>query len=194
MVFCLILSLCFKMVCRAPEVNVSRREVVDTFVVSVMIVMIHEGFDLCPEVCRIKVIVQQDAVLEGLMLSLDLALGLGVIRCTTHMVHTLVIQPVCKIARDIIAGMRYDGPALLIVWRVTVIVISRGSKPAGVRPATNAHKSTTASLPTTTICKPISWIPMADPSTNSWKRRRVARLALFIQANHAIPASPTLRA
>jgi len=83
------------------EVDVSGREVVDAFVVSLVVVEFNEGFDLSIQVCREEVVVQQDTVLEGLMPTFDLALGLRVIRCTTHMIHAFVIQPFSKITRDI---------------------------------------------------------------------------------------------
>ena len=50
-----------------PEVDVCGGEVVDALVVSLMIVMIDERFDLRFEVCGEEVIVRQDAVLQGLL-------------------------------------------------------------------------------------------------------------------------------
>ena len=43
---------------------------------------------------------QQDAVLQRLMPSLDLALRHGVIRRTTHVVHAPVVQPAGQLGRD----------------------------------------------------------------------------------------------
>jgi len=48
----------------APEVNIGGREIVDAFVITLMVVMIHKGFDLCVQVCREKVAIQQGAVLR----------------------------------------------------------------------------------------------------------------------------------
>ena len=45
------------------------------------VVVIDEGFDLCFEIARQEVVFQQDAVLERLMPTLNLALDLRVIRC-----------------------------------------------------------------------------------------------------------------
>jgi len=45
-----------------------------------MIVVIHKDFDLHLEVCREEVVIQQDAVFEGLMPTFDLALGLRMVR------------------------------------------------------------------------------------------------------------------
>ena len=44
--------------------------------IALMVVMIDEGFDLGFEITGQEVVFQQDAVLEGLMPPLDLALGL----------------------------------------------------------------------------------------------------------------------
>jgi hypothetical protein len=75
------------------EVDVSGGEVVDALVVSLMIVMIDERFNLCFQVCREEVVLQQDAVLQGLVPSLDLALCLRMIWRTSDMSHFLIIQP-----------------------------------------------------------------------------------------------------
>jgi len=77
----------------APEVDVCGCDVVDALVVTLMIVVIDEGFDLSFEVTGQKVVLQQDAVLQGLMPSFDLALGLRVIRRTTRVLHAFVLQP-----------------------------------------------------------------------------------------------------
>jgi hypothetical protein len=46
-------------------VDICGREIIDAFVVSVMIVMIDECFDLYLKVCWKEVVFQQDAVLQG---------------------------------------------------------------------------------------------------------------------------------
>ena len=60
----------------APEVDVRRCDVVQALVVALMVVVIDEGFDLGFEITGQEVVFQQDAVLQGLMPTLDLALGL----------------------------------------------------------------------------------------------------------------------
>src|SRR3974377_1610397 len=64
----------------APEVDVSRSEIADAFMIAQMIVMLHEGIDLGFEIARQVVVFQQDAVLERLVPALDLALGHGMVR------------------------------------------------------------------------------------------------------------------
>jgi hypothetical protein len=49
--------------------------------VTLVVVMIDEGADLVFEIARQIVVLQQDAVLQGLVPTFDLALGLRVIRC-----------------------------------------------------------------------------------------------------------------
>ena len=61
----------------SPEVDIGRGEVAETFVISATITMIDEGCDLCLKVLREVVVFEQDAVLEGLVSLLDLALGSG---------------------------------------------------------------------------------------------------------------------
>ena len=85
----------------ATEVDVGRREVLQTFVIAPMIVVLYEGVDLQPEITRQVVVFQQDAVLQGLMPSLDFALGLRVIWRTSNMVHLLIFKPISQVTRDV---------------------------------------------------------------------------------------------
>jgi transposase len=57
--------------------------------ITLMVVVIDEGFDLGFKITLQEVVFQQDAVLQGLMPPLDLALGLWVIRRTTRVLHAL---------------------------------------------------------------------------------------------------------
>ena len=66
-----------------------------------MILVIDEGFDLGFEITRQEVVLQQDAVLQGLMPPLDLALRLGMVWRAARVLHAFVLQPFSKIARDI---------------------------------------------------------------------------------------------
>ena len=64
--------------CRSPaEVGVGRRHVGQALVVSLVIVVLDEGLDVGFEVAGQEVVFQQDAVFQGLVPALDLALGLG---------------------------------------------------------------------------------------------------------------------
>ena len=83
----------------APEVDVRRRKVLKAFVVAAMVIVIDKGVDLPSEIAWQVVVFQEDAVLQGLVPSLDLALGLRVIRCATNMIHLLIFQPICQFTR-----------------------------------------------------------------------------------------------
>ena len=62
-----------------PEVDVGGRHVVEAFVISLVIVVGYERFDTGFEIVGQEVVLQQHSVLQGLMPSLDLALGLWVV-------------------------------------------------------------------------------------------------------------------
>jgi len=70
-------------------------------VVAPVIVVIDKGADLTFEIAGQEVVLQQNAALECLMPAFDLALRLGMVRCATHMVDTIVIEPACQIAGDV---------------------------------------------------------------------------------------------
>ena len=84
----------------APKVDVSGSQVLQALVIAVMVIMLDEGFDLHLQVTGQEVVFQQDAVLEGLMPALDLALCLGVIRCPARVRHAVVVKPLGKFAGD----------------------------------------------------------------------------------------------
>ena len=85
----------------APEVDVGGCEVLQALVIAPLIVMLDEGIDLLSEIAGQKVVFQQDAVFQGLVPALDLALGLRMIRGTAYMIHLLIFQPICQLPRDI---------------------------------------------------------------------------------------------
>ena len=94
----------------APEVDVGGCQVLQALVVAPMVVVLDKGVDLLPEIAGQIVVFQQDAVLEGLVPTLDLALGLGVIRSTANMIHLLIVQPICQLARDVAGPVIAEQP------------------------------------------------------------------------------------
>ena len=80
------------------EVAVRWREVVQALVEALMVVVIDEGFDLRFEITWQKVVFEQDAVLQSLMPTFDLALGLRVVGRAARMLHSLVLQPFRQVA------------------------------------------------------------------------------------------------
>ena len=61
--------------------------------VAVVVVVLDKGTDLPFQVARQEVVFQQNPVLHGLVPTLDLALGLGMMRCATNMIHALGAEP-----------------------------------------------------------------------------------------------------
>ena len=90
----------------ASEVDIGRGEVLQALVIASMVVLIDKGIDLLPEITGQVVVFQQDAVLQGLVPALDLALGWWMIRRASNMIHLLILQPVCQLAGGV------TGPAV----------------------------------------------------------------------------------
>ena len=82
----------------AAEVNVGGGQVVEAFVISVVIVVVGERVDLRFEVARQVVVFEQDAVLQGLVPALDLALGLRMVGGAAHVRHLPVAEPFGEVA------------------------------------------------------------------------------------------------
>ena len=81
--------------------DVDRGEVAEAIVVPVVGVVLDEGTDLAFQIAGQKVVLQQDAVLHGLVPELDLALGLRMMRCTADMIHALVLKIEGQIGRHV---------------------------------------------------------------------------------------------
>jgi len=84
----------------APEVDIGGRDVAEAFVIALVIVMLDESIDLVFQMSRQVIALQQDAVLQGLMPTLDFALGLRMVWRATDMVQTLILQPLGQIVGD----------------------------------------------------------------------------------------------
>ena len=85
----------------APEVDVGGCDVVQALMVSLVVVVVYEGCDLSFKITGQEVIFQKNAVLQGLMPALDLALSLGMIGRASNMGHILGIEPIRELARDV---------------------------------------------------------------------------------------------
>ena len=72
------------------EVDVGRRQVVQALEVTVIVIVADEIGDLEFEVARQQEVLEQDAVLQGLVPTLDLALGLGMIGISPNMLPAVV--------------------------------------------------------------------------------------------------------
>ncbi|CTQ63504.1 hypothetical protein LA5095_00012 [Roseibium album] len=69
--------------------------------IALMIVVSNEAFDTGVEITEQEVVFQQDLVLHGLMPALYLSLGLRMVRCTTHVIHILLVEPISQFTRDV---------------------------------------------------------------------------------------------
>src|SRR5262249_36275477 len=85
----------------APEVDVSRRQVVQALVVSTVVVVADELLDALFELSWQVVVVQQDPVFHRAMISLDLALRHRVVRPAVDMSDAVVLEPLAKLARHV---------------------------------------------------------------------------------------------
>ena len=84
----------------ATEVDVSEREVLQALVIAPVIIKADEGANLLPGITGRLVVLQQDAVLEVLVTTLDFALSLRAIWRTADMVHLPIFQPFTQFSRD----------------------------------------------------------------------------------------------
>ena len=69
--------------------------------VAIVVIVGNESFNLLLQVTRNKVIFKQDAVLEGLMPSLDLTLCLRMIWSPSDMIYAVFIEPIGQFPGDI---------------------------------------------------------------------------------------------
>ena len=71
----------------SSEVDIRWCDVAQTFLVTMVIVILDECLDLLFKVAGQIIVFQKDAVFHGLVPSLDFTLSLGMERRTAHMVH-----------------------------------------------------------------------------------------------------------
>ena len=84
--------------CIPSEVDIVGRYITDIFVIALVILILDESCDLVFQMPWQVIVFQQDTVLQGLMPTFNLALGLGMVWRATDMVHALVFQPLGQIA------------------------------------------------------------------------------------------------
>ncbi len=78
----------------AAEVDIGGCEVAEALVSAAMVVVLDESLDFRLQLARQVVVLEQDAVLQRLMLALDLALGLRVAGRAANMLDLLAGEPV----------------------------------------------------------------------------------------------------
>jgi len=85
----------------ASEVDVGRRQVAEALVVSAVIVVGDEGSDAGFELTGQIIVLEQDAVLQGLVPTLDLALCLRMEWCPADVVDGVSLEPCGEVRRDV---------------------------------------------------------------------------------------------
>lgn len=85
----------------AAVVGVGGRHIAKAFVVALVIIVLDERLDLGFEIAGQVVVLQQDAVLQGLVPAFNLALRLGMEGCAANMAHGLRLDIGGQFARDI---------------------------------------------------------------------------------------------
>jgi len=85
----------------SAAVDVGGCEIVQAFMVAMVVVVLHEGVDLRFELTGEVVVLEQDAVLKRLMPALDLALGLRMTRRSPEVLDLLFLEPLSEIGRDV---------------------------------------------------------------------------------------------
>jgi hypothetical protein len=83
------------------KIDVGRCQVADALVVAMVVVVFDEGGDGGFKFPFEEVVFEQDAVLQGLLPSIDLALGLRMHRRAANMLHALVLKIFGQIPRNI---------------------------------------------------------------------------------------------
>ena len=81
--------------------------------VALVIVIFDERLNLRFQIAGQIIVLQQDAVLEGLVPTLDLALCLRMEWCTAYMLHILVSEIVGELACDIAGAIVAEHPGLM---------------------------------------------------------------------------------
>lgn len=108
--------------CCPAEVGVRGCHVGQALVVTLMVVVFDEGLDLGFEVAGQEVVFEQDAVLQGLVPALDLALGLGMARGAAYVAHLVGLDIFDQFTRDV---------ARTVIAEQSGLVQHRGAVAAG---------------------------------------------------------------
>ncbi|MGF7161505.1 hypothetical protein FHS85_003146 [Rhodoligotrophos appendicifer] len=81
--------------------------------VTLVVVVLDERLDLGFEIARQEVVLQHDAVFEGLVPALDLALGLRMTGSTAHMAHALGLNVLGRLTGDVARTVVAEQPGLV---------------------------------------------------------------------------------
>ncbi len=92
------------------EVGVGGRHIVEALVVALVVIVLDERLDLAFEITGQEIVFQKDAVLQGLVPALDLALGLGMERRAAHMAHGSRFDIVRQLAGNVAGTIVAEQP------------------------------------------------------------------------------------
>ena len=96
------------------EVGVGRGHVCQALMIAPVVVVLDEGADLGLEVAGQEVVLEQDAVLHGLVPALDLALGLGMHGSAPDMAHGVTLDIVSQLGGDIAGAIVAEQPGFVL--------------------------------------------------------------------------------
>src|SRR5215813_14477410 len=85
----------------ASTVDVCWGKIVDALVVAAVVIVVDKGGNLSFEITGQEIVFQQDAVFEGLVPALNLALGHWVIGCAVQVLDVAGTEPFGQIAGDV---------------------------------------------------------------------------------------------
>ena len=105
----------------SAEVGISRRNVAQALVITLVIIVFDERLDLGFQISGQEVVLQQDAVFERLVLTLDLALRLWMERRAANVAHIPFREIVRQIASNIAGAIIFNRAQRHGVDRVTSI-------------------------------------------------------------------------
>ena len=112
----------------AAEVGIGGCHVTQALVVAPVVVVLDERLDLGFEIAGQEVVLEQDAVLEGLVPALDLALGLGMERRAADMAHALGFDIFRQLRSDVTWSVVRQKPGLMAHMRLMTSLAKRSAR------------------------------------------------------------------
>ena len=94
----------------SAEVSISGRYVFQALVVAPVVIVLDERLDLLLQVTGQEVVLQEDAILQGLVPALNLALCLGMEWSAAHMAHAVRLDPFGQFTSDVAGTIVTEKP------------------------------------------------------------------------------------
>ena len=96
--------------CGSAEVSIGGRYIFQALVVAPLVIVLNERLDLLLEVPGQEVVLQEDAVLQGLVPALNLALCLGMEWSAAHMARAVCLDPLGQFTSDVAGAIVTEQP------------------------------------------------------------------------------------